>query len=83
MARKTKMVGDYEVHELSVKVMMPIIKVIQEDDSAGQLELIGASVHENGQPIGVEGAEDLGMSDFTKLAAAVVEINGLDVEGND
>ena len=81
--RKNKKVGDYEVWELSVKEMMPIMRMMNEDANDGQLNLIGTAVKQKGESIGYEVAGEMGMSQYISLASEVAAINGLDSEGNE
>jgi len=81
--RKHKKVGDYEVWELSVKEMMPIMRKMNEDANEGQLHLIGTAVKQKGESIGYDVAGEMGMSQYMGLASEVASINGLDSEGND
>ena len=81
MARKSKKIGEYTVHELAVREMLPLMRELSEDSDEGQLQLIGRAVHKDGQAIGVEAAYDLGMGDFIALMSAVTEVNGLDDDG--
>tara|TARA_B110000977_G_scaffold79854_1_gene107112 strand:+ start:65 stop:316 length:252 start_codon:yes stop_codon:yes gene_type:complete len=83
MKRKMIKIEDFEVHELAVREMLPIMKIMGEDTEEGQMHLLGAAVKINGEPIGVENVEELGMSSYMKLVTAVAELNGLDASGND
>ena len=83
MKRKSVKIGQFEVCELSVREMMPIMRMMGEDSEEGQLHLIGAAVKIDGKAIGHEAVEELGMRDYMKLVNAVTAINGLDDLGND
>ena len=78
MARKSKKIGEYTVHELSVREMLPLMRELSGEGEEGQIKLMGAAVHHNGAAIGDEGAYELGMSDYVALMTAVTAINGLD-----
>lgn len=81
--KKTK-VGDFEVCELSVREMLPVMKLMGEDSEAGQLEMLGTAVKLNGTAIGSEAIQELGMGMYMKLIGEVTKINGLDDSlGND
>ena len=83
MKRKSMKVGDYEVCELAVREMLPVMRLMSEDAENGQLHLLGAAVKVNGIAIGYDAVEELGMSDYMKLVNAVTKLNGLDEVGND
>lgn len=83
MARKNKKVGAYEAWELSVKEMMPIMRVMSEDSEDGQIELMSVAVKQNGQSVGREAIEEMGMSEYMSLISVVTDLNGMDTEGND
>ena len=80
--KKTK-VEDFEVCELSVREMLPVMRMMSEDSEAGQLELLGAAVKINGVAVGSEAIQELGMGMYMKLIGEVTKINGLDSLGND
>ena len=75
--------GDkFEVRELTIKEMMPLMSALQEDQEAGQMALIEEAVTQNGIPI--TNVEDFPAGAFLKLANAVMEVNELGGdEGND
>jgi len=83
MKRKSVKIGQFEVCELSVREMMPLMRIMGEDSEDGQMHLIGAAVKIDGKAIGHEAVEELGMGDYMKLVTAVSEINGLVEVGND
>ena len=83
MKLKKAKVDDFEVCELSVREMLPVMRIMGEDSEAGQLELLGASVKINGVAVGSEAIQELGMGVYMKLIGEVTKINGLDSLGND
>lgn len=71
----------FEVRELSVGDMMPLIRKLSDDPEAAQLEIMRRSVHLNGSPMGEE-FDKLPGSMLMKLMSLVMEINNLgDDEG--
>ena len=70
----------FEVRELTIKEMMPLISALQEDPEQGQIKLIEEAVTQNGLPIG--DIQSFPAGAFMKLANAVMEVNELSDEGN-
>jgi hypothetical protein len=81
---RKKVIGEYEIHEPTVGVMMPLMSIMNEDSSKFQLELAKACIYKNGKPIG-DALLDMGMKDYMKLILEVMAISGLsgDDEKND
>ena len=80
---KTIVVRDetFEVRELTIKEMMPLMTALQEDPELGQIKLIEEAVTQNGNPITNIGNFPAGA--FMQLANAVMEVNELgDDTGN-
>ena len=75
MVMKSKTVGQYEVRELTVGKMLPILK-IKDDQEKFQIEIAKATIFKNGQPIG-EAINDLGISEYLPLLEASLEVSGL------
>ena len=76
--------GDkFEINELSVSKMLPILPKLQNDDESlnAQMDIMRLSVRINDQPVG-EGVDDIGLSTYMRLVDEVVNINGLG-KGND
>ena len=72
----------FEVRELTIKEMMPLMNALQEDPQAGQMELMKEAITQNGMP--VSGIDDFPAGVFMQLANAVMEVNELgDDAGND
>ena len=72
----------FEVRELTIKEMMPLMSALQENQEAGQLALIQEAVTQNGIPI--KDVSGFPAGAFLKLANAVMEVNELGGdEGND
>ena len=82
--KKIKLRGeDYEVRELTIKEMMPLMAGLSEDPEAGQMALVKKCVYQNGALVG-EALEGFPAGAFLKLVAAVTEVNDLgDDAGND
>ena len=79
---KSKKVGIYEVRELTVGKMLPILK-IKDDQEKFQIEMAKATIFKNGQPIG-EAINDIGISEYMPLLQASLEVSGLgDKEGKE
>ena len=70
----------FEVRELTIKEMMPLISALQEDPEQGQIKLIEEAVTQNGLPIG--DIQSFPAGAFMQLANAVMEVNELSDEGN-
>lgn len=92
MARKQETVVvdgvPYEVREIPVKDALPIMMDLTEGGFSAQLAIMGLAVFVDGQPLGREGAEDMGLAAFMRLAGPVMRLNGLrdeedeETEGN-
>ena len=67
---------EFEVRELSIKEMLPLLKVLEDDPVTGQAEMMRLSLHVDGEPIG-EGYDDLPASMMMKLVPVVMEVNNL------
>jgi hypothetical protein len=73
----------YEVRELSVRDMMPLMRELENDPVAGQADLMRKSVFLDNQQIG-ERYEDLPASVMMKLVPVVMRVNSLGgEEGNE
>ena len=58
----------YEIKELSIGQLLPIMDLIQSDPKRFQMEMVKLSVCKDGAPLG-EAAMDLPVSEYLKLAA--------------
>ena len=67
----------FEIVDLTAGDVVPMLKELETDATAGMFSLVGVSVHKGGKPIGVEGAKALKLSEFMQLAKAVMERSGL------
>jgi len=78
LSQETVQIGDvtYVASELPIKTMLPLVEKMEKDPFATQLEMLGAAVTVNGQPLGAE-AGDLGMAKFMVLVQAVLRVNGM------
>jgi hypothetical protein len=74
----------FEVRELSVRDLMPIIKMLNDDAEEGQNQLMAKSVYIDGVQIG-DAFGDLPASAMMELVPHVMSVNSLDgeEEGND
>jgi hypothetical protein len=73
----------FEVRELTIKEMMPLMAGLSEDPEAGQMALVKKCVYRGGVLVGEE-LETFPAGAFLKLTAAVTEVNDLGGdEGND
>ena len=74
----------FEVRELSVRDLMPIIKMLNDDAEEGQNQLMAKSVYQNGLQLG-DTFGDLPASVMMELVPHVMSVNSLDGEeqGND
>ena len=84
MARQTRRtrqdadtVAGYEIVDLTAGDVVPMLKELETQATAGMFSLAGVSVHKGGKRIGVEGANALKLSEFMQLAKAVMEKSGL------
>tara|TARA_R110000796_G_scaffold73686_1_gene165648 strand:+ start:273 stop:539 length:267 start_codon:yes stop_codon:yes gene_type:complete len=68
---------EFEIKELTIGQLMPIVKLMNDDAEAGQIELMAASIYMNDEPLGSE-YENLPASMMMKLAPHVTEVNNLD-----
>ena len=68
---------DFEVRELSIKQLMPIIREMDTNPEEGQMQLLAASVYVDGVALGAD-FEDLPASLMMQLAPHVMEVNNLD-----
>ena len=79
---KEKQVGNYLVKELTVGLMMPILK-IKDDQEAFQMELAKATIFKkNGESIG-DDILNLGISEYLPLLEAALEVSGLGDKGKE
>lgn len=79
---KSKQVGEYVVKELTVGLMMPILK-IKDDQEAFQMELAKATIFKkNGESIG-DDILNLGISEYLPLLEAALEVSGLGDKGKE
>lgn len=69
-------VPPYVVKELTLGEFLPMMKLIGENSSEGQSELMKRSVTLNNEPLG-EKLNDIGASQFMPLWKAVAEVHGL------
>ena len=73
----------FEVRELTINEMMPLMAGISEDPEAGQMALVKKCVYRNNALVGDE-LDTFTAGAFLKLTAAVTEVNDLGGdEGND
>lgn len=86
---KSKKVGEYEVRELTIGQMAPLIPQLADDSKSAeaQLKLLTLAVYQDGECMG-ESVLNLGTSMYTDLMTAVLEVNaigsaGVDESGND
>jgi len=81
---KKKVIGEYEIHEPTVGVMMPLMDMMNEEPSKFQLELAKSCIYKDGKPIG-DALLEMGMADYMKLILEVMAISGMsgDDEKND
>jgi hypothetical protein len=66
----------YEIHELPVKILLPLSNKMAEGSVEGQLELLGACVAVDGKLLGAD-AGDIGASAYMKLIQKVLAVNGM------
>lgn len=66
----------FEIRELSVGELLPLIRMLSEDQDAAQLEIMRRSVWVNNQPIG-EDFDRLPGQVLMKLMGPVMRINAL------
>ena len=79
---KSKQVGEYVVKELTVGLMMPILK-IKDDQEAFQMELAKATIFKkNGESIG-DDILNLGISEYLPLLEAALQVSGLGDKGKE
>ena len=79
---KEKQVGNYLVKELTVGLMMPILK-IKDDQEAFQMELAKATIFKkNGESIG-DDILNLGISEYLPLLEAALQVSGLGDKGKE
>ena len=67
---------DFEVVEMTVATLMPLMSLLTDDPERGQVDLIKASVTRNGIPIGDE-LDNMPASVFMQLVPHVMEVNNL------
>lgn len=69
---------EYEVREITVGKMLPILPRMnnEEEQQEAQLDLMRDCVYVNGKPVG-DAVTELGISTYLKLAEVVMEVNGL------
>ena len=74
---------EFEVRELSVRDLMPIIRMLNDDPEEGQNQLMEKSVYQDGQQLG-EDFGDLPAAVMMDLVGPVMAVNSLDeaAEGN-
>lgn len=66
----------FEIRELSVGDLLPLIRKLSDDPDAAQLEIMRKSIHMNGKPLG-EDFDRLPASALMKLMNPVMQINAL------
>jgi hypothetical protein len=71
---------EFEVHEITVGQLMPIMDMMESNPRQFQIELAKAAIYKDGQPIG-DGLNNIGISDYLKLTSLVMEVSGLGGEG--
>jgi hypothetical protein len=71
----------FTVSELPVKVILPLVNKMGEDNGEGQFELLGEAVSINGKKLGAEAGE-LGAGTFMPLIKVVMRLNGMNDLGN-
>ena len=79
-AKKT--FGEFEVREITVGQLMPIMDLMESNPRQFQIELAKAAIFKDGAPIG-DGLNDVGIGDYLKLTNLVMEVSGLGGEGKD
>jgi hypothetical protein len=62
----------YEIRELKIGQLLPIMDLISSDPKKFQMEMVKASLYKDGVAIG-EAALDLPVSEYMKLAIEVME----------
>ena len=71
---------EFEVHEVSVGFILPILPRLSSTDheviQEAQLDLMKGCVYRNGQAIG-EAVLELGLSTYMELIESVMDVNGL------
>jgi hypothetical protein len=71
----TKIIGAYEVRELTIGELFPIIDLLSTDTKAFQLELAKLSIFKDDKALGEELLK-LGIRDYMQLIPAVMEVHG-------
>jgi hypothetical protein len=76
---KTIQHKDYLIKELTIGQYLPIMRVLADDTAQAQLDMLALSVCDNltGEPVGVDGLNQIGASEFLPLWEAVAELHGL------
>ena len=87
LSEKVEIRGEeFEVRELTVGVMTPLLENLEEEGGVGQRGIIMASVYQNGEPIG-ERLNEMPSVVYRKLIPVVMRLNALgpedDTEGKD
>lgn len=72
----------FEVRELTMKGLGPILSKMADDPAAAQMDMLAACVHLDGVPLGAA-SEDLPGACFRPLIAAVMRVNGITGEDNE
>ena len=68
---------DFEVRELSIGQLMPLIRLMNDDAEEGQMRLMAASIYVDGVALD-DDFEDLPASMMMQLAPHVMEVNNLE-----
>ncbi len=66
----------YEIKEITIGAMLPIMGLIETDSKQFQLEMVKQCVYKDGKPLGDE-ALNLPISEYMSLAVKVMEVNDL------
>jgi len=66
----------FEVRELTIRDMIPLLKTLEDEPVAGQAEMMRRSLYIDGAPIG-EKYDELPASMMMKLVPVVMEVNNL------
>ena len=73
---KSKKVKEFEVRELTVGALLPIMDLMSSDPQKFQLELAKACIFKDGEKLG-EKVLELGLGDYVSLMSVVMEVSGL------
>lgn len=78
---KETVFGEYLIRELTIGQFIPVMQKMRDDNltQQAQIEMMSFSVCDSasGQPLGTEGLNKLGASEYLPLWNAVAELHGL------